>query len=318
MISVGGLDECRVDSLERAELRPRIGVGRPVLPVLVLPVQPGLQPLQLLLGADVEHHFDDDEAAAHQLSLKDLQSLHPLGELVLAVTCGDGGHQHVLVVGTVEDPHMPRGRQPRNDPLQVVLPGLSLGRLPEGGHVDAERVHGTHHRLHHPALAGGVHALQHQQHARAGLQCLQHLLHLGAEELLPPFCLRCVLLRRPGGDRLHHRILLLLRGGSHVGPQQLLQVSQQICAVLHRLAASRLAAAERDATAGWNLSELKRGAVRAGPPQGAGVAVEGRFAGSRARHPGQLHIDSFRAAGRVAHRHRLQTLPARVSASVAR
>ena len=72
-------------------------------------------------------------------------------------------HQHVLVVRSVEHPDVTgRGQRPANPP-QVVVLAFFLGGHAEAGVPDALRISGSDNVFDDPALAGGVHALQHQQ-----------------------------------------------------------------------------------------------------------------------------------------------------------
>src|SRR5699024_3972481 len=73
--------------------------------------------------------------------------------------------EDILIVGAVEDADEPRRRQLLADAPQEVVLQLLRGRLLEGGDAHPLRVDLADHMAHDAALAGGVHALQHQQHA---------------------------------------------------------------------------------------------------------------------------------------------------------
>jgi hypothetical protein len=76
----------------------------------------------------------------------------------------DPDDQHVLVVGPVEDPEVARVGQRVADPPQEVVSELLVGRRLEAGDLDTLRVDQADGVTQHPALPGGVHALEHQQH----------------------------------------------------------------------------------------------------------------------------------------------------------
>ena len=123
----------------------RICVGRVVLPLLMLAVQPGEQPCQLLLRGQMQHHLDDHESAPCQFLFKEQQRLNPFSDLIFAVASGDSRYQYVLIVRAVEYPHMTGFGKLRDDAFQIVLPTLRCGWPTESRHVHTQRVHGTAH-----------------------------------------------------------------------------------------------------------------------------------------------------------------------------
>ena len=77
-------------------------------------------------------------------------------------------HAHgddVLVVGAVEDPDDAGVGEAPPDPPQEVVAALLGSRRAERGDAHALRVHLTDDVAHRASLAGGVEALQHEQHA---------------------------------------------------------------------------------------------------------------------------------------------------------
>jgi hypothetical protein len=71
--------------------------------------------------------------------------------------------QHVLVVAAVEDADHPLGRKGLPDPPQEILLRLLVGRLLERRDPESLRVDQPHRVSQGPALARGVHALEHQE-----------------------------------------------------------------------------------------------------------------------------------------------------------
>ena len=133
-------------------------------------------------GRHVQHALDDHEAVGDEpgLELVDLVvaalDRRRLGELV------DPHDQDVLVVGAVEDADVARLRQGVADPPQEAVLALLVGGRLEAGDLHALRVDQADRVAQHSALAGGVHALQHQQHAPLGAGGAlgpEHLLQVG-------------------------------------------------------------------------------------------------------------------------------------------
>ena len=78
-------------------------------------------------------------------------------------------HQHVLVVRAVEDADEPFARGgPADAPEEIVGQLVDAGLL-ERGDLAALRIEALHHVADRAVLAGGVHALQHQQQRAAVL-----------------------------------------------------------------------------------------------------------------------------------------------------
>ena len=143
-------------------LRPVLGVELPGLLRLLLPLQ---QAHLLLLGGDVQKELEHDGAVADQqpLEVVDLLEARPPDARWRQLV--HPHHQHVLVVGAVEDGDPPPGRGVGVDAPEKVVVQLLGARHPEGGHVHAARVEPAHHALDCAVLARGVPSLEHQQQA---------------------------------------------------------------------------------------------------------------------------------------------------------
>ena len=72
----------------------------------------------------------------------------------------DAHHQHLLIIGAIEDADMPApGQRDRRAPQEIVIE-LELARRLEGMHVAALRIDAGHHVLDDAVLAGGVQSLE--------------------------------------------------------------------------------------------------------------------------------------------------------------
>ena len=118
-----------------------------------------------VVGRDVQHALDDRDPGAGQLGLEGVDRVVAALDLVLRGQLVHPDDQHVLVVAAVEDADAPLGRQRLADPPQEVVLQLLLGRRLERGDPHALGVDQADGVPEHAALPGGVHALQHQQHA---------------------------------------------------------------------------------------------------------------------------------------------------------
>ena len=85
---------------------------------------------------------------------------------------------HFLVVGAVEDADPAALGQRRPVPVQVAVLHVLVGRLAEVGHPEALGIDARRDVLDGAVLAGGVHALEYQQHRLSALR-VHHLLQLG-------------------------------------------------------------------------------------------------------------------------------------------
>src|SRR6267143_784792 len=77
----------------------------------------------------------------------------------------DAHHQHLLIIGTVENADLASLRQaPRRSPKVVMVQLLRRRRL-ERPHTHSQRIHPRHDVLDRSVLPCGVHALKNQEHA---------------------------------------------------------------------------------------------------------------------------------------------------------
>src|SRR5262245_2287053 len=153
-----------------------LDVGGAELPVALRIVDPGEQPVALLVAADVQEDLDDPVALLGQVVLPvvdlavapfpDAAVLELRRDLLAIEDLGmDADDQHLLVVGAVEDPDVTALRQPLLvAPEVIVVEILARGNL-EAVDLDALRVDAAHHVLDRAVLAGGVHCLEADEHA---------------------------------------------------------------------------------------------------------------------------------------------------------
>jgi hypothetical protein len=110
--------------------------------------------------------------------------------------------QHVLVVGAVEDDHLPLGRGMLMGPPQEVVGGLEAARLLEADGDCPLGIHAAEEVAHHPVLAARIERLQDHE---------QGLVPVGIEQVLKPVHARD-LLRDLGQRRLVRPVLALEAG----------------------------------------------------------------------------------------------------------
>ena len=130
----------------------------------------------LLLAGDVQEQLHDSKAVLGQIALPvvDLavaplpHVVLPRGRRQLLAIQGLGmypNHEHLLIVGAVEDPDLAARRQVGGVAPQVVVVELLRRRNLEAAHGDTLWVHAAHHVADRPVLARRVERLQHDQHA---------------------------------------------------------------------------------------------------------------------------------------------------------
>ena len=152
------------------ELRPALAVldvGLGELPALVGAVEAAQLAVELVVAADVQEDLDDRAAVVGELALEGVDLLEAGAPHVLGNELAGADGDDVLVVGAVEDADVAQLRELLADPPQEVMVELLLRRRAEAGDVQPLRVHAAEAALDDPVLAGGVHALQDQEHAPA-------------------------------------------------------------------------------------------------------------------------------------------------------
>ena len=142
----------------------RVQVAQAELPVFGRVVNPLLQPLALLVKADVQQELEHHRAglAEHALEVIDVgKALRRLRRRDPAI---DGRHQHVFVMAAVENHHFARAGHLLVNAPEVVMRTLILGgRFPADG-ARPQRAEALEHAAYGAVLARGVGALQdHQQ-----------------------------------------------------------------------------------------------------------------------------------------------------------
>ena len=183
---------------------PALGeVGGGELPLLPRIVEPSQKPLPLFVARDVQEELEDDRAVRVEMTLEGVEVFvaprperlvaRPVGKLRHREQFGPDPHdQHVLVVGSVEDRDATAfGRALHASPEERVVEFLGA-RLLERDDVAALRIDAGEQVLDQAVLAGGVHALQHDED-RAGVVGPEQLLgfrerlDVAGEERLRPF-----------------------------------------------------------------------------------------------------------------------------------
>jgi hypothetical protein len=160
----------------------------------------------LLLLRQVQEELDDPEPVYGQVALPVVDRFVPLLPDVISARVGrellaeeevllvHADDEHLLVVGSVEDPDLPPIRQPFLVAAQEVLVELGRRRDLEALHPHALRVEAGHHVTDRPVLARGVERLQDDEDA---VGVLGRKPRLVIRKLLDPLVQQCdpVLLR---------------------------------------------------------------------------------------------------------------------------
>ena len=123
-----------------------------------------LEALELFLRADLEPELDQHASVAHELLLEVVDLAVGAHPVVLGAQALDALDQHAPVPGAVEDGDAPVGRQPPPEPPQVGLGQFLVSRRGDGVHLVLARVERAGDAADGAALAGGVHALERDQH----------------------------------------------------------------------------------------------------------------------------------------------------------
>ena len=90
----------------------------------------------------------------------------------------DADHQHLLIVGAVEDRDPAAGGQFLHRPPQEMMLQLRVVRGLEGNDIDALGIHAGHHVLDRTVLAGRIQRLENDEHRPAAVRP-QQLLGIG-------------------------------------------------------------------------------------------------------------------------------------------
>src|SRR5271163_508807 len=126
-------------------------------------IEPLLEALELLLGADVEKEFDDARTvgAEHLLKVVDqIVAFRPHGFRDQLVHARD---QDVLVVRSVENHDVSLAWRVLMDPPEEIVSGLKDRRLLEAKDEGSLRIHSIEYVAHDAILAAGIERLQDHQ-----------------------------------------------------------------------------------------------------------------------------------------------------------
>ena len=118
-----------------------VDVALAELPVLRGIVEPGEEPLALLVGGDVQEALHDRRAALHDPPLERVDLVVPRAPGRLGHELVHPDDEDVLVVGAVEHHHLARLRQATLDAPQEMVRQLLGGRLLERRHVEPGGIH---------------------------------------------------------------------------------------------------------------------------------------------------------------------------------
>ncbi len=153
--------------LERLDVvRPQLAlrvVGLADFPVPRRVIEPLLEALELLLGADVEIELENARAVLDEHFLEVVDQLVAVRPHRLRDQLVHAHHQYVLIVRSVEDHDLPFARRTHVGAPQEVVGGIELTRLLEAKDPRPLRIHGAEHVAHHAVLATGVERLQNDQ-----------------------------------------------------------------------------------------------------------------------------------------------------------
>ena len=126
-------------------------------------LQPGFETLLLLLLGDVEKKLHDHRSLLSEHPLKlDYMPVASLPYLFRQKLLHPHGN-NILVVAAVEDRDLAIAGNMLVHAPEEIASQFSLGRLLEGLHADALRVHPQKNMFHTPVLPPGVHGLNHNQ-----------------------------------------------------------------------------------------------------------------------------------------------------------
>src|SRR5215218_7581138 len=126
------------------------------LPALRRVVEARAEPLGLLLARDVQVELDDARARVVQQPLEVVDVPVATAPDGLGGEFVDADHEHVLVVGAVEDADLAVARRVRMDAPQEVVRELERRGLLERDDAHALRVHAAEDVLDRAVLAAGV------------------------------------------------------------------------------------------------------------------------------------------------------------------
>ena len=154
-----------VRRLVRVPLAARVEVGGVELPPLLGIVDPGLEPLALLVLRDVQEHLHDRGALRHEQMLEVAHHPHATPAFLVVDEAEHEGGDDVLVVRPVEDPDLARPRRDLVHAPEEVVRRFDVVRRLERDDPATLRVHTAEDVADRAVLARRVESLQHEQHA---------------------------------------------------------------------------------------------------------------------------------------------------------
>ncbi len=166
---------------------PLLHVRRREFPVLLRIVQPLQKSLLLLFLRNIQENFSYRDPVSRHIFLKRADIFIPvLPEMFSAKFLRNAllfqyfgmhpHHQHLFVVGPVEDSYLPPRRQAAIRPPQKIMRQFFARRLLERMDLHSLRIHAGHHVLDRAVLSRRVHPLKNQQQPPIAL-CVELVLH---------------------------------------------------------------------------------------------------------------------------------------------
>src|SRR5215471_11315338 len=142
-------------------IHPLLHVGRACLPKLCGIIEAGLQAISLLILADMEEEFQDDDVVAYQHLLEGIDFIKAMRELLRGKVAMDANHQNILIMRAVEDSdHAMSGNSTMDTPEKIVVK-LFGRRLLETSDLATLRVHAGEDMADCAILTPGIESLQH-------------------------------------------------------------------------------------------------------------------------------------------------------------
>ena len=135
-------------------------VARSKLPLFLRIAEPGLEPLSLLLVADVKEALHQRDVPVAEQLFKGVDLGIPFLPDVLGHEFAHANDHHVFIVGTIEDADASMGGYGSMHPPQEVVREFQTARRLEALHIEALRAHTAGKHADRAVLAGGVDPLQ--------------------------------------------------------------------------------------------------------------------------------------------------------------
>lgn len=150
-------------------------VFRVELPVFIRIVTPGIQPLQLLVFADVEKELQDGDVVFRKNFFKCIDLVVTARPDVLVDQIMDSHDENVFVMRTVEDTNVASGRDCSVDAPKIIVSQFTVAGSLEGGYMAALGVNSREDVANGAVLAPCVHGLKDNEQRLAAI-CIKNIL----------------------------------------------------------------------------------------------------------------------------------------------